>query len=215
MMFIRTALVSSWLLLASLALASEQSLTPAAELAAQLQAQPRISADFRQYTLAEGNSREESSSGHFVLEHPDLFRWETQSPFPQLVVSDGQQLWIYDPDLEQVTLKAMGEQGMMTPAAVLAGDLEQINRHFLVARLPAGQGEQLYELRPQDSTSAEFQRLRLFFSGQGLSELLIEDGLGQRSLIMLENVDYPQQLDPGLFQFEPPEGVDLIEDRPR
>jgi outer membrane lipoprotein carrier protein len=180
------------------------------QLSERLQSHARLSAAFQQYTLGDDNFKSENASGRLWIEGVDRFRWETESPFPQTIISDGQWLWVYDPDLEQATQRPLGEGEVMTPARVLGGDVEQLNRYFNVKQIEAGAGNSLFELTPKEEGSAEFQSLRLLFSGDLLAELLIQDGLGQRSLIMLSEQSFPAAFDQTMFRFVPPTSVDVI-----
>lgn len=180
------------------------------QLSALLQSHARLSAAFQQYTLGDDNLKSENASGRLWIEGVDRFRWETETPFPQTIISDGQWLWVYDPDLEQATQRPLGEGEVMTPARVLGGDVEQLNRYFNVKQIEAGVGNSLFELTPKEEDSAEFISLRLLFSGDLLAELLIQDGLGQRSLIMLSEQSFPAAFDQTMFRFTPPASVDVI-----
>lgn len=177
----------------------------------------RFTALFQQYTLGEGSAREELSNGQLWIEHPNKLRWETQLPFPQIIVGDGENLWIYDPDLEQATRRSLDEDTAFTPASVIGATESELQARFIISEIDAGtagaSSDALFELRPKVIDNAEFERLRLLFNSRGLSEILIEDGLGQRSLIMLSDVKFPSQIPSSRFTFVPPPGTDLIEAR--
>lgn len=186
----------------------------AQKLADRLSAHQRFSAQFQQYTLGDGTAREELSEGRMWIENPDRVRWETEAPFPQLIVGDGSNLWIYDPDLEQATRRSLSEEFALTPASVLGASRADLEARFYVSEIAAGGNDSLFELRPKAAENAEFERLRLLFGPEALSEILIEDPLGQRSLIMFKRVSFPPSIDPAKFQFTPPAGTDLIEAQP-
>ena len=207
-MFRRLILISSFLLMSA---SSAVMASDVEDLSAKLQSHQRLSAKFQQYSLGEGSAREEVSEGVLWLEGSEKFRWETEKPFPQVIVSDGLSLWVYDPDLEQVTRRPLGEGEVMTPARVLGGSLSQLKSYFDVTLIDAGASNTLYELKPLQAEQAEFKRLRMLFTEDRLAELLIEDTLGQRSLIMLTDITFPESFDATFFHFEPPIGVDLIE----
>ena len=213
-MFRRLILISSFLLVSAVSAIGASSAVMASDvedLSAKLQSHQRLSAKFQQYSLGEGSTREEVSEGVLWLEGSEKFRWETEKPFPQVIVSDGLSLWVYDPDLEQVTRRPLGEGEVMTPARVLGGSLSQLQSYFDVTLIDAGASNTLYELKPLQAEQAEFKRLRMLFTEDRLAELLIEDTLGQRSLIMLTDITFPESFDATIFQFKPPVGVDLIE----
>ncbi len=211
MMFRRLILASMFLCVSAMSASSSVMASDVEDLSAKLQSHQRLSAKFQQYSLGEGSAREEVSEGVLWLEGSEKFRWETEKPFPQVIVSDGLSLWVYDPDLEQVTRRPLGEGEVMTPARVLGGSLSQLQSYFDVTLIDAGASNTLYELKPLQADQAEFKRLRMLFTEDRLAELLIEDTLGQRSLIMLTDITFPESFDATIFQFEPPVGVDLIE----
>ena len=211
MMFRRLILASMFLCVSAMSASSSVMASDVEDLSAKLQSHQRLSAKFQQYSLGEGSAREEVSEGVLWLEGSEKFRWETEKPFPQVIVSDGLSLWVYDPDLEQVTRRPLGEGEVMTPARVLGGSLSQLKSYFDVTLIDAGASNTLYELKPLQAEQAEFKRLRMLFTEDRLAELLIEDTLGQRSLIMLTDITFPESFDATFFQFEPPIGVDLIE----
>lgn len=189
----------------------------AKRLSDKLHLHQRFTADFQQYTLGEGSAREELSSGKLWIEQPNRLRWETQEPFPQLIVGDGENLWIYDPDLEQATRRTLDASQSFTPASVIGASEAELLQRFVVTEIDAGINavsvDSLFELRPKVGENAEFERLRILFNDKNLSEILIEDGLGQRSLIMLSNLKFPAQIAPSQFIFVPAPGTDLIEVR--
>lgn len=188
-----------------------QEIDPAVGLGELLTAHDTFAASFQQYTLSQEGTREEQSSGEFALQRPDRFDWHTQKPFEQRIVSDGTYIWIYDPDLEQVTRKAADAQASSAPALVLNGNVEALRERFEIQLLEQQEGSQLYELLPKASESS-FVRIRLLFTDAVLSELLLEDSLDQRTLILLDEVQLDPPLDPARFRFVPPQGVDLILD---
>lgn len=203
--------IRSWVIMWVMSLGTSNVLADdTADLSSLLQSHSRLSANFQQYTLSSDNLRDETASGQLWIQGSDYFRWETVEPFPQLIISDGESLWVYDPDLEQATRRALGDGEILTPARVLGGDLDTLQRTFEVTREEAGNGNSLFELTPIREGIAEFQRLRMLFNGDRLAELLIEDSLGQRSLIMLNEVRFPERFDASMFVFSPPSDVDLI-----
>ncbi|WP_432694968.1 outer membrane lipoprotein chaperone LolA [Marinobacterium sp. YM272] len=170
-----------------------------------------IQADFEQYTLSEEGARQEHSSGEFVLERPDRFDWHTRLPFEQRIVSDGEYIWIYDPDLEQVTRKPAGDQAGSAPALILSGRIDVLDERFDVRQVDDTPGREVFELIPLQPESG-FVRIRLLFSNDLLTELWLEDSLGQRTSILLEEIKVDPEVDETRFDFTPPEGVDVILD---
>lgn len=170
-----------------------------------------IEAQFDQYTLSESGARQEHSSGEFVLSRPDRFDWLTHSPYEQRIVSDGEYIWVYDPDLEQVTRKPAGAQQESAPALILNGKVKALSARFDIRRIDEGGDREVFELLPI-TDQRSFERIRLLFKGEVLSELLLEDSLGQRTSILLNGIELDGEPDPARFEFTPPAGADLILD---
>lgn len=171
-----------------------------------------LQGDFTQVLRDDDGTVLEESRGRFALERPGKFYWHTLEPFEQQLVSDQEYLWMYDPDLEQVTRRAYDqEQVRVTPAAVLSDDLEGLGENFIV-RLEGQEGDRtLFRLSPREHDDL-FQDLTLAFTDEGLVEIRVQDNLGQLTIFSLVNVRRNQPVDPQLFQFVPPKGVDVLLD---
>ncbi|MBR9885200.1 MAG: outer membrane lipoprotein chaperone LolA, partial [Oceanospirillales bacterium] len=164
-----------------------------------------------QYTLSEEGARQEHSTGEFVLERPDRFDWRTHTPYEQRIVSDGHYIWVYDPDLEQVTRKPADDQSESAPALILNGKVDALSTRFDIRQIEEAGNREVFELLPM-TDQRSFERIRLLFKDEVLSELLLEDSLGQRTAILLNGIELDANPDPKRFTFTPPEGVDLILD---
>ncbi len=167
-----------------------------------------FSADFEQLVLDNSGSRMQTSHGHVDLQRPGLFRWRSDEPFPQLLVSDGQWLWLYDADLEQVTQQAVDKRLTNTPALLLSGDLQQLGDSFRVAG-PASGDDGVFRLTPVDE-NALFAVMRIMFKAGVPLEMQLEDNLGQQTSVVFHDYQLNPALDRQLFSFTVPEGVDLI-----
>ena len=203
--------VKKWLALAVFAALpwQAQAETAAESLHVLLKGYDRFSAQFEQISRKEQSTSAEVSKGTVKVARPGRFRWETETPFPQLIVSDGSYLWVYDPDLEQATRKPVKEEQANGAALILNGDMEQLNRKFSITRLMNQEGGSLFELLPVDPQSS-FQRIRLFFSGDMMAELMLQDVLGQQTTIMFHNPKLNESMKDSLFEFVPPKGTDVI-----
>lgn len=171
-----------------------------------------FSAEFSQISSSDQGRRVQESSGRLDVAKPDLFRWESSEPFPQEIVGDGQYIWVHDPDLEQVTRKSAQNGTSSAPALILNGRIDELRKQFRIVRL-SGQtgGAQLFELIPLSDQNT-FSRIRLFFEGSMISELMLEDTLGQRTTIVFRNQQLNPEFAPDMFTFVLPAGVDLIVD---
>lgn len=168
-----------------------------------------FSAEFDQISAAEDSRRMEQSRGTLVMAKPNRFNWIAKEPFPQQLVSDGETLWIYDPDLEQATRRAVNNQQSGVPALILNGQVDELQQSYRIRLLQEKEQSQLFELLPLDEQSI-FTRIRLLFTDGLIAELQLEDSLGQRTSILFQN----QKLNPTIgeqeFVFLPPEGTDII-----
>ncbi len=197
--------IISWLLV--LMASNVFSETAGESLQTKLNAIRSMSANFTQIVKAKKRQLSQSS-GKMALTRPGRFRWQTQAPMEQLVVADGEKLWVYDVDLEQVTVKNQ-EQGLGGTAALfLSGNNERLTQDFEVTLLNEG-SRQRYNLQAK-SSKANFQQVQLEFIKEILSSMEMDDQLGQHTIVRLKNIKINPKLALSLFQFTPPKGIDLI-----
>lgn len=183
--------------------------TPANQLSALLENMQSLDADFQQRILDAKGGRLQEVSGHLSLARPGKFYWRTDSPFPQTVVSDGETLWLYDPDLEQVSVQTLDPNQSRTPAMLLSGDIDSIEQRFTIKLTRDSERFQEYQLIPTEEESL-FEELRLSFVNGELASLLLSDSLGQRTSIELFATELNPTLPAGRFSFAIPEGIDVI-----
>ncbi|MDH5357911.1 MAG: outer membrane lipoprotein chaperone LolA [Gammaproteobacteria bacterium] len=165
-------------------------------------------AHFNQTVLdSQGNLMEEAE-GQFVLERPGKFRWDYQQPYPQHIVADGERIWFYDVDLEQVTVKSQLEALMDTPATLLSGESLPEDR-YLLTDMPSDDGFSWVELIPKDIES-NFQTVALAFDQHGLRQMIMKDSFDQRTRLVFSQVVTNPDLADDEFVFIPPEGVDVV-----
>ena len=144
------------------------------------------------------------------------FRWQYDTPYEQLIVADGERFWLYDKDLEQITVRRVDQALSNTPLAVLSG-AAAIEELFQVSNSYTVNDQQWYELTPMQE-SPEFNLLRLAFNNQQdpqrrqLSVVELVDNFQRRTRLSLTNVQLNTNLDPSLFYFVPPAGVDVVGD---
>ncbi len=147
-------------------------------------------------------------SGTMQVKRPGQFRWETTSPMQQLIVTNGQTVWIYDPDLEQATRQQMDSQVGNTPALLLSGQPDQIKKAFRVTQPSANVASFVLYPRSKDSS---FESLTIRFKGDLPSQMILQDSLGQKTDIQFSNVKLNPSLSDQLFVFQPPAGTDVID----
>lgn len=163
-----------------------------------------LSGQFAQTTLDADGFVSEASSGDIFFAAPDRFRWRYLEPFPQELVADGEHLWHYDESLEQVTQQDQ-PSASDSPLLVLTRP-ELLDRFYSIDE--TGESD-VIEFRPL-ADEAEFQRARLFFADGEPVALEFNDNFGQTTRIDLFDLIRNPDLDPGLFDFEPPPGADVL-----
>jgi outer membrane lipoprotein carrier protein len=160
-------------------------------------------------TVTDRNGRpKQEASGEFAISRPGKFRWSVAKPYQQLLVGDGERVWIYDPDLNQVVKRRADQALGTTPAALLAGK-DDVERAFDWHDLPAADGLDWLGATPKDKESS-FTEIRLGFDHTGLAALEIFDNFGQRTRIKLSKLERNPKLSPDLFRFTPPKGADVV-----
>lgn len=167
-------------------------------------------ARFSQVLLEADSDHSQVSEGRFYLHRPQRFRWDYLSPAPQLVVADGEHLWLYDPDLEQATVRRLDDSLSSTPAMLLSGD-GTLEDSFRIGAAYNEDGLDWVELAPQ-SEAADFAAVRVGFGQGRLAALELMDALGQTTIIRFSDIKVNGSLDDALFRFTPPDGVDVIRD---
>lgn len=172
-------------------------------------------ADFTQTVTAppkQGQTaRSKTSSGVFQFARPSRFRFDYRKPFAQTIVADGQTLWLYDTDLNQVTSRKQAAALTSSPAAVIASaaDLQALRADFVLAAAPDKDGLEWVLASPK-AKDGLLQSVRVGFQGGELAALEILDSFGQRSLMRFANLRINIPLDGATFQFKPPAGADVI-----
>ncbi|HEY7884132.1 MAG TPA: outer membrane lipoprotein chaperone LolA [Cellvibrionaceae bacterium] len=194
-------------LLTNLALADESATLHLREKLADMTS---LAGDFSQTLYSREGETLESSSGSFVLQRPGRFYWHTSEPFEQYLISDQHTLWLYDPDLEQVTVRQVTEDIRKTPAMLLSDDVQSLTESFSIV-YDENQEAQIFTLTPHDGEDL-FASLQLIFRQDRLHQIEVNDGLHQRTVFALDNTTYNRPVDESKFTFVVPEGVDLLID---
>ncbi|MCB1889036.1 MAG: outer membrane lipoprotein chaperone LolA [Rhodocyclaceae bacterium] len=163
---------------------------------------------FSQVVTARSGRKPKSARGEFAFERPGRFRWVYSEPYPQTLVGDGERLWSYDPELNQVSVKTIGDALGSTPAAILAGDGD-IGARFELSDGGSHDGLDWAVATPRASDSP-FTDMALGFRGDALVAMTIRDGFGQVTELRFEGFETNPILDNGLFRFTPPPGADVI-----
>ena len=166
-----------------------------------------FSADFKQTTLNQGGEAISQMTGELAIAGEAMFYWRTNSPFAQVIVADGDELWVFDEDLYQVQVRPIDEELRSSPAAILSGKVETLDLLFTIKEDQDGDIA-VYRLEPKAMDEVTKQ-IVLSFDGSHLVDLTIKDALGNQSLVTLMKVNLGQP-ESNIFQFTPPEGADII-----
>lgn len=176
-------------------------------LAEKLKAIKTLSASFKQNVLVK-NHIISSSEGDMALSRPNLFRWHTKNPIEQLIVADGHTVWIYDIDLEQVSMKSQADGLGETVALFLSDSYDHLSTQFKILR-KSTQSKEKFELKSL-SKKSNFKQVFLEFSGAHLEKIAMVDHLGQRTEILFNDLRLNQDLSPDFFRFKPPKNIDWV-----
>lgn len=177
-----------------------------------LESTKTLRADFTQTVLPKNGRKPQFSSGSMVLSRPHKFRWQIEKPYPQLIVGDGEKVWLYDPELRQVTVKKQGAALAGSPAALLAGEgIVALQKHFSLVNLGAKEGLEWLEATPK-STDSGFERVRIGFAGSELRSMELVDSFGQSTSLVFERIERNPSLSATTFRFVPPAGADVLGD---
>ena len=164
-------------------------------------------ADFQQKVYDRTGKVVQDSAGSFSFLRPGRFRWTYVKP-PQVIVGDGERVWIHDADLNQVTVRRVARVLGATPAALLAGATD-IDKAFELVEAGEKDGLQWLEARPREKESG-FERVRLGMSASGVEAMELLDHFGQTTVLRFSNIVRNPQFEAGTFRFVPPKGVDVL-----
>jgi outer membrane lipoprotein carrier protein len=167
-------------------------------------------ARFSQVVLDEGLVPIEESSGVMQIARPGRFRWDYEPPNEQTIVGDGTRVWIYDIELEQITVRPQEQSLGRTPATILAGSGD-IDASYDVQDLGIAGSQTWVAVKPRDEDSS-FNDMRIGFEGDALRTIELVDGLGQTTRITMTEGIENETVDETRFELIPPEGVDVIDE---
>ena len=167
-------------------------------------------ADFSQTVVDKSGRVTQQAQGKMAFSRPGKFRWDYAKPNEQIIVGDGNKLWLYDVDLEQVTVKPLNDVVAGTPAALLAGDTA-IEKYFTLKDAPDSAGLEWLEATPKNRDTS-FERIRMGFRGDELVQMDLFDFFGQRTTLKLSRFVRNPTVPASRFKFTPPQGVDIIGD---
>ncbi len=177
------------------------------DLQATLSAMRTMQGEFIQ-TVTARSGKVQVSQGSFAIQRPGKFRWHYRKPYEQLIVGDGKDVWLHDPDLDQVTVKSMNKALDASPAALLAGE-NNLDHRYALKPLQAREGLSWVDAAPKQSDS-NFNSVRLGFVHNEIRKMELEDSFGQTTRIEFRNSVINGKPEASLFRFTPPKGADVI-----
>lgn len=173
-----------------------------------VQTVPAARGTFKQFTVSEQGQTARAQTGNYAFDRPGKFRWDTLEPYPQQVASDGQVLYQYDPDLQQLTVRALDQSIGSSPAAILFGR-GQLRQAFEVSSLPDADGMRWLRAVPRQP-DAGLTQLDIGMRDGRPARLVLVDGFGQTTQVELLTLRAQSEFGAGEFQIEPPPGTDVI-----
>ena len=167
-----------------------------------------LQVDFTQVVKSQDGTIHDKTYGNAWLQSPDKLRWVYAGDFPEIIVADGSDVWVYDEALEQVTIKPQSKQAADTPLLILT-DISQLDQQFMVAELGDFEDMDLLELRSRDVES-QFERILVGVDASGIRMMIMEDAFGQRTEIHFTNIVRNAEVAADVFSFTPPQGTDVV-----
>ncbi|TCJ20188.1 outer membrane lipoprotein chaperone LolA [Parasulfuritortus cantonensis] len=169
-----------------------------------------LSGTFNQVVRDRNGRKTQETSGELYFSRPGKFRWVYRKPYEQLIVGDGVKIWIYDADLEQVTVKKLDRSIGESPAALLAGS-NDLDKYFVLSDGGSQDGIDWLEATPKGKEGT-FERVRLGFRANTLVAMELRDNFGQRTDLTFSGMKNNPPLAAELFRFKPPKGADVLGD---
>ena len=165
-------------------------------------------ANFSQEVIDSNGSVQQQASGTVQFQRPGKFRWTYDKPYEQVIVGDGEKLWIYDKDLNQVTRRNLDKALGSSPAALLAG-ADDVDRYFSLNAVGVKKKLDWLEVKPYDEDSL-FEKVRMGFRGNALEVMELHDHFGQKTTITFSNMQRNPKTPPDLYTFTVPKGADVV-----
>jgi outer membrane lipoprotein carrier protein len=169
-----------------------------------------LSGDFNQTVYDSHGNITETGHGTLALQAPRMFRWQVTAPYQQLIVADGKKVWVYEPDLQQVTVRDQGAEEAHSPLTVLT-DLSQLDSEFKATDAGTRDGLEWLHLVSRGK-DAQFEYAEIGFDASGPRRMVFKDTLGNRTEIAFSGWERNPRLPADTFTFTPPKGTDVVGD---
>jgi outer membrane lipoprotein carrier protein len=165
-------------------------------------------ADIQQTVLDKQGHKTQQVTGHMKIQKPSKFRWDYDKPYVQVIVGDGENVWLFDPELNQVTVRPFSKALGSSPAALLAGGKE-MERAFDIKDV-SRKGELEWVVAIPKVNETGFERVFLGFKGDALMEMELHDSFGNKTLIQFTHLERNIKIPASVFKFVPPSGADVL-----
>lgn len=172
-----------------------------------------MQANFSQTITGKANRVIQESSGSMALQRPGQFRWEVRKPIAQLIVANGKKLWIYDKDLEQVTIRSLSKAaGGEAPGLLLSDANPVLEKDFYVKQVTSPTADSKWFLLLPKDKSSMYSSIRIGFTHQQMTDMQLQDHLGQTTTIKFKNIKMNTALASSFFRLAFPKNVDVIDE---
>ncbi|MDG2176148.1 MAG: outer membrane lipoprotein chaperone LolA [Gammaproteobacteria bacterium] len=183
----------------------------ALKLALILQEMDTLSADVEQLTLDQDGREIQEFQAKLIIDKPDHFYWEIQSPYSESIIANGNRIWRIEPDLEQVTVEEFQNDAGRNPLLLLNGDAELLAGSYTIAAAELELGNRQRFILTPTAPDSQFERLSLTFAENVIQEMQFESSLGQKTSLSFSNPEINAVIDPEIFEFHMPEGMEIID----
>jgi len=185
--------------------------TPSSDLSTLLNSIHAMRASFTQTTYDNKNKPIQQSYGRMALVRPGKFRWEVEKPIPQIIIANQSKLWIYDPDLEQVTIRPLKITTGETPALLLSHENNSLEKDFVIRQLSSPSEWKWYQLMPKNPDNM-FAQIELGFQKNQIKEMRLKDHLGHTIRVQFQQIQINPNLNSHLFKFQSSKNIDVIDE---
>jgi outer membrane lipoprotein carrier protein len=185
--------------------------TTATDLSDLLNQMKTMRADFTQDILDGEGRAVQKSHGRIALDRPGKFRWEVTKPMPQVIIANGERLWVYDPDLQQVTIRSLKSEAGEAPGLLLSHQNTTLEKDYVIEAKGADRRLRWFSLASRKK-DAIFASVKMGFAGNQLKEMILEDQIGHTTRVRFARVETNVKLPASLFIFNAPAGTDVIDE---
>lgn len=186
--------------------------TPSADLISLLNGVSSMKANFTQTVTTTRGKVTQKSFGKMTMQRPGKFRWDVVKPIPQLIIANGNKLWIYDPDLEQLTIRGLNQAAGESPALLLSHDNSKLESSYEIQTIAKNTPDwKWFSLKPKHKGDM-FEMIQLGFKQRQIQEMRLQDNLGHTTMIQFQNIQMNSAVAASSFNFQPSAKIDVIDE---